>query len=61
MLPSQRASSRDRARHGPRKTVIVYRCPRCRTQYACQPYIGSRAGCPTCSWLGYLNRVRVRD
>jgi len=70
MLPSQRAISRDRARHGARRTVIMFRCPRCRAEHDSQPYLAGKTlrgercrtpGCPKCSYLGYLDRVRVRD
>lgn len=63
MLPSEHARIRDRNRHGPRRAAIVYRCWRCEAEYDAQPYLpGTRQpGCAKCSWLGYLNRVRVRD
>ena len=72
MLPSQRARTRDRARQGPRRTVIVFRCPRCHAEYDKQPFfVGvaetltdnwcKRPGCPKCSLLGYLDRVRGRE
>ena len=51
----------------------MYRCRRCRAKYKKQPSLWAwvaetptdkwckRPGCPKCLWLGYLDRVRVRE
>jgi len=61
MLPSQRARSRDRSRHGPRRTVILWECPRCQARYDGKPLAGEIRACQKCWSIGYMRPVRVRD
>ena len=64
-MPSQRA--RLNSRHGPRKTVLVWRCGRCREAFDYLPMLaidehGRKVpGCPTCKRAGGMAQVRIRD